>query len=78
MMSSGLYAQNGILTYVAMNFLLVSDAWSRVSGIIAVSFASFVFCTIVPYPTNDNVKIEENNVFKYSNTLVTETIEVRN
>ena len=51
-MSSGIYSENGILTFIGMNFYLVSDAWSKVAGVIATSFSIFLMSIILPNPTN--------------------------
>ena len=48
MMSTGLFSINGILTFIAMNFYLVSDSWSRVAGVLATSFSIFLLSVILP------------------------------
>ena len=66
MMSSGLYSQNGILAYMAMNMYLVSDAWSQVAAILAVAFTSFILSIILPNSKNtlmdDNLMSEQNGI----------------
>ena len=66
MMSSGLYSQNGILAYMAMNLYLVSDAWSQVAAIIAVAFTSFILSIILPNSKNafmdNNLMSEQNDI----------------
>lgn len=66
MMSSGLYSQNGILAYMAMNLYLVSDAWSQVAAIIAVAFTSFILSIILPNSKNafmdKNLMSEQNDI----------------
>ena len=66
MISSGLYSQNGILAYMAMNLYLVSDAWSQVAAIIAVAFTSFILSIILPNSKNafmdNNLMSEQNDI----------------
>ena len=55
MMSTGLFSINGILTFIAMNFYLVSDAWSRVAGLLATSFSIFLLSVILPNSDRNKV-----------------------
>ena len=54
-----MYSQNGILSYIAMNFFLVTDAWALVSGLLAISVMTFVLSVLLPY--SSHVKVAENN-----------------
>ena len=54
-----MYSQNGILSYIAMNFFLVTDAWALVSGLLAISVMTFVLSVLLPY--SSHVKVDENN-----------------
>ena len=62
-MSSGIYSENGILTFIGMNFYLVSDAWSKVAGFIATSFSIFWVSLILPNPINTRMKGTGNRLF---------------
>ena len=66
MMSSGLYSQNGILAYMAMNLYLVSDAWSQVAAMLAVAFTSFILSIILPNSKNglvdNNLMFEQKDI----------------
>ena len=66
MMSSGLYSQNGILAYMAMNLYLVSDAWSQVAAIIAVAFTSFILSIILPNSKDTSM---DNNLMSEQNDI---------
>ena len=74
MMSSGLYSQNGILAYMAMNLYLVSDAWSQVAAIISVAFTSFILSIILPNSKNalmdNNLMSEQNGIHEVAKLKV--------
>ena len=73
-MSSGVYSQNGILTYIGMNFYLVSDTWSRVAGIVATSVATLILSILLPFSNNE--EINENSKFHYENASMGEKLKV--
>ena len=70
MMSTGLFSINGILTFIAMNFYLVSDSWSRVAGVLATSFSIFLLSMILP-------KSNSNNVIERSGSLLVSKIHTQ-
>ena len=62
-MSSGIYSENGILTFIGMNYYLVSDAWSKIAGLLATSFSIFLMSLILPNPINTRMKEMGNCLF---------------
>ena len=75
-MNSGMYSQNGILTYIAMNFYLVTDAWALVLGVIATSFVTFVLSILLPF--SGIIGNEENSQSNYENNYIIEQLLVNN
>ena len=73
MMGSGIYSQNGILTYMATNFYLVGDAWSRVAGAVATSFAILILSVMLPYSNSmePNSNDSANNETPYGTERLT-------
>ena len=67
-MGSGVYSQNGILTFIAMNFYIVSDAWSRVAAIVATSFSIYLLSVMLP--SSNNTKMNESDESFYVRTKI--------
>ena len=73
-MNSGMYSHNGILTYIAMNFYLVTDAWTVVAGLMATSFVTFILSILLPF--SKLIGNKENIQSNYENNYMVEQLLV--
>ena len=74
LMSSGVYSQNGILTFIALNFYIVVNVWSKIAGTLAVSLSTLFLGIMIP-SSNAN-HIQENTIFSGEEMLTRGELEV--
>ena len=74
LMSSGVYSQNGILTFIALNFYIVVNVWSKIAGTLAVSLSTLFLGIMVPSSNANN--IQENTIFSGEEILTRGELEV--
>ena len=76
LMSTGVYSQNGILTFIALNFYIVVNVWSKIAGTLAVSLSTLFLGIMIP-SSNAN-QMQENTIFSGEEILTRGELEVIN
>ena len=74
LMSSGVYSQNGILTFIALNFYIVVNVWSKIAGTLAVSLSTLFLGIMIPSPMAN--QMQENTIFSGEEILTRGELEV--